>query len=219
MVFAGSNAAIPVTSTQLSVVSSDAKNTLPDMQTFILSVTNGQSGVPAGVYVPGVLAMKIVQQPKDNPAFVSTVPATLTQFGMASSYLTVGLLAHNFLAGAQFTAIKVDQEIILVFGDGSLKNYVVSEIKAFQALSPNNPYSNFISATNDKTMSSEDVFNQVYAKGNQLVFQTCIQKGNEDSWGRLFIIADEASYIKSDSINPADYISATHFTRAVVGTD
>jgi hypothetical protein len=71
----------------------------------------------------------------------------------------------------------------------------------------------------DKTLSSEDVFKQVYAKGNQLVFQTCIQRGNEDSWGRLFIIADEASFIQSDSINPADYISATHFTRAVVGTD
>ena len=39
------------------------------------------------------------------------------------------------------------------------------------------------------------------------------------SWGRLFIIADEAPYIQLDSINPADYISATHFTRAVVGTD
>jgi hypothetical protein len=219
LAFAGFSGAIPVTSTQLSVSSLDKKNALPDMQTFIFSVTNGQSDIATGVYVPGILAMKIVQQPKDNPAFVSTVPATLTQFAMASSYLTVGLLAHNFLAGAQFSDMKLDQEIILVYGDGSLKNYRVSDIQSYQALSPNNPYSNFINTDSDKTLSSEEVFKQVYAKGNQLVFQTCIQKGNEDSWGRLFIIADEAPYIQSASINPADYISATHFTRAVVGTD
>ena len=219
LAFARYSGAIPVTSTQLSVLSLDQQNALPDMQAFILSVTTGQSGVPTGVYVPGVLALKIVQQPKDNPAFVSTVPATLTQFAMASSYLTVGLLAHNFLAGAQFADMQVNQDIILVYGDGSLKNFKVSEIRSYQALSPNNPYSNFISTDSNNTLTSEDVFKQVYAKGNQLVFQTCIQKGNEDSWGRLFIIADEAEKVQADSINSADYISATHFTRAVVGTD
>ena len=153
------------------------------MQTFIRSVSTGQSDIATGVYVPGILAMKIVQQPKDNPAFVSTVPSTLTQFAMASSFLTVGLLAHNFLAGAQFSDMKVDQEIILVYGDGSLKNYRVSDIQSYQALSPNNPYSNFVSMTSPRTLSSEDVFKQVYAKGNQLVFQTCIQKGNDDFLG------------------------------------
>jgi hypothetical protein len=217
--FAAFSGAIPVTATHLTVKSVDQKNALPDMQTFILSVTNGQSGVPTGVYVPGVMAMKIVQQPKDSPAFVSTVPATLTQFAMASAYLTVGLLAHNFLAGAQFSEMQVNQDITLVFGDGSLKSYKVSDIQSFQALSPNNPYSNFISTADNKTLSSEEVFKQVYARGNQLVFQTCIQKGDEDSWGRLFIIADPVLSAQSDSINLADYITATHFTRAVVGTD
>jgi hypothetical protein len=115
--------------------------------------------------------------------------------------------------------MQVNQDIILVYGDGSLKNYRVSATQSYQALSPNNPYSNFISTDSDKTLSSEEVFKQVYAKGNQLVFQTCIQKGNEDSWGRLFIIADEVENVQGDSINSADYISATHFTRAVVGTD
>jgi hypothetical protein len=219
LAFFGASEAIPVTSTQLSILPVEKENALPDMQTFIASVTNGQRGIPAGVYVPGVLALKIVQQPKDNPAFVSAVPNILTQFEMASRYLTVGLLAHNFLAGTQFFKIRLNQEIVLVFGDGKLKDYSVSDIKSYQALSPNDPYSNFLGPDGQNTLSSEEVFKEVYAKGNQLVFQTCIQKGNEDSWGRLFIIANEMNSLLAKSFNLADYISVTHFHRAVVGTD
>ena len=219
LIFFGASEAIPVTSTQLSILPVEKENALPDMQTFIASVTNGHHGIPAGVYVPGVLALKIVQQPKDDPAFVSALPDILTQFQMASRYLTVGLLAHNFLAGTQFFKIHLNQEIVLVFGDGKVKNYSVSDIKSYQALSPNDPYSNFVSSDGQKNLSSEDVFKEVYAKGNQLVFQTSIQKGNEDSWGRLFIIANELNTVQVKSFNLSDYISVTHFSRAVVGTD
>src|ERR1035437_4896382 len=125
LAFAGASASIPVTSAQSAILPIEKGNALPDMQSFIVSVTNGQSGIPTGVYVPGVLALKIVQQPKDNPAFVSTAPDMLTQFGMASSYFTVGLLAHNFLAGAQFANLQMDQKIFLVFGDGNLKDYKI----------------------------------------------------------------------------------------------
>jgi len=138
---------------------------------------------------------------------------------MASSYLIVGLLAHNFLAGAQFFNLQLNQQIILVLGDGSLEYYKVSDIQTYQALSPTNPYSNFISPDGQKTLSSEEVYKQVYEKGNQLVFQNCIQKGNDDSWGRLFGLADKVDISQTDSIHTADYISATHFRRVVVGTD
>jgi hypothetical protein len=138
---------------------------------------------------------------------------------MASSYLTVGLLAHNFLAGAQFFNLQLNQQIILVLGDGSQEYYKIDDIQSYQALSPTNPYSNFISPDGQRNLSSEKVFRQVYAKGNQLVFQTCIQKGNEDSWGRLFVIADKVDILQTESINTADYVSAAHFRRAVVGTD
>jgi hypothetical protein len=215
----GASGGIPVTSTQQSILPADKENALPDIQAFIASVTNGQSGVPTGVYAPGELALKIIQQPEDNAAFVSTLPDILTQFRMASSYHTVSLLAHNYLAGAQFFNLRLNQQIFLVLGDGSLEYYKVSDIQSYQALSPTNPYSEFISSDGQNTLSSEEVFKQVYTKGNQLVFQTCIQKGNEDSWGRLFVIADKVDISQADSINPADYISATHFRRAVVGTD
>ena len=112
---------IPITSTRQSILPADKENALPDIQVFIASVTNGQSGVPTGVYVPGELALKIIQQPEDNAAFVSTLPDILTQFRMASSYHTVSLLAHNYLAGAQFFNLQLNQQIILVLGDGSLE--------------------------------------------------------------------------------------------------
>lgn len=216
---AGASGWIPITSARQSILPADKENALPDIQSFIVSVTNGQSGVPTGVYVPGVLALKIIQQPEDNAAFVSKLPDTLTQFRMASSYLTVGLLAHNFLAGSQFFNLQLNQQIILVLGDGSQEYYKIDDIQSYQALSPTNPYSNFISPDGQKNLSSEEVFRQVYAKGNQLVFQTCIQKGNEDSWGRLFVIADKVDILQTESINTADYVSAAHFRRAVVGTD
>lgn len=166
-----------------------------------------------------VLALKIIQQPEDNAALVSTLPGILTLFRMASSYLIVGLLAHNFLAGAQFFNLQLNQQIILVLGDGSLEYYKVSDIQSYQALSPTNPYLNFISPDGQKPLSSEEVYKQVYEKGNQLVFQNCIQKGNDDSWGRLFGLADKVDISQTDSIHTADYISATHFRRVVVGTD
>jgi hypothetical protein len=216
---AGASGWIPITSARQSILPADKENALPDIQSFIVSVTNGQSGLPTGVYVPGVLALKIIQQPEDNAAFISKLPDTLTQFRMASSYLTVGLLVHNFLAGSQFFNLQLNQQIILVLGDGSQYYYKIDDIQSYQALSPTNPYSNFISPDGQKNLSSEEVFRQVYAKGNQLVFQTCIQKGNEDSWGRLFVIADKVDILQTESINTADYVSAAHFRRAVVGTD
>ncbi len=217
---AGADGAIPVTSNQTFIIPAESSDFVPDIRHFIAAVINGQSGVPAGVYIPGVLALKIVQQPKDNPAFVSTSPNILTQFQLASGYFTVGLLAHNFLAGSQFFKIHKNQIITLVLGDGSLKDYKVNDIQSFQALSPNNPYSNFLSPDGSKTLTSEDVFNQIYARGNQLVFQTCIQKGKEESWGRLFVIADEIDNSQAENyFIPADYLPATHFIRAVVGTD
>ncbi len=67
----------------------------------------------------------------------------LTQFRMASNYGNVGLLAHNHLSGKLFSDIAVGQEIRLVYGDGSVEYFVVTEVLRYQALQPNSPWSNF----------------------------------------------------------------------------
>ncbi len=164
-------------------------SSLPSLSTFAGLVNNGQSALLTGVYVPNILADSVVQQPTDEATFVSTRQGIITQFGATSSLGSIGLLAHNFLAGADFPTMKYGQVVYLIFGDGRLATYVVTEVQQYQALQPESPYSQFVDLKTGRSMSSTDVFNAAYGKAGSVVFQTCIASGNEPSWGRLFIIA------------------------------
>ncbi len=162
---------------------------LPSLTTFAGLVNNGQSAQLTGVYVPNILADSVVQQPANQATFVSTRQGIITQFGAAAALGTTGLLAHNFLAGADFPDMKFGQVVYLVYGDGHLATYIVTEVQEYQALQPESPYSEFVDLKSGRSMSSTDVFNAAYGKSGSVVFQTCIASGNEASWGRLFIIA------------------------------
>jgi hypothetical protein len=154
------------------------------------SFANVSADQVIGVYVPYVLALPVVQQPQDQPYFVSTDPGVVTQFRMALQSGTVGLLAHNTLAGSQFSGLALQQQVSVIYGDGSVKLAQINTIKRYQALQPENPYSLFVDLDSPgKTISSSDVFQQVFAQGNQVVFQTCIDRDGNPSWGRLFVIA------------------------------
>jgi hypothetical protein len=162
---------------------------LPSLSAFAGLVNNGQSAQLTGVYVPNILADSVVQQPADQVTFVSTRQGIITQFGAASSLGSTGLLAHNFLAGADFPNMKFGQLVYLVYGDGHVATFIVSEVQQYQALQPESPYSEFVDLKSGRSMSSTDVFNRAYGEAGTVVFQTCIASGNEPSWGRLFIIA------------------------------
>ena len=94
---------------------------LPTFDKFIKSVANGKAGEVRGVYVANVLALRVVQQPADNPAYVSSTAGTVTQFQMAASQGVTGMLAHNYAAGALFSSLAAGQEVRIVFGDGAVK--------------------------------------------------------------------------------------------------
>lgn len=162
---------------------------LPEFADFVLSVSDGMSGVVRGVYVPGVFAFRVVQQSAGNYGYVSPAANALTQFSLASEYGITGLLAHNYLAGASFTSLKTGQEIRIVFGDGRVAYYQVSIISRYQAVEPLSLTSNFIDLATGAEYTAEQTFFQFYRGNNQVTFQTCIAKGNESSWGRLFIVA------------------------------
>jgi hypothetical protein len=190
---------IPVTSIastwavapEFSVATTANGVSLPD---FIQSVSTGDRNTLVGLYIPGTLALPIAQQPAGNAGFVTREPNQATQFGMASQYGTVGLLAHNDLAGAQFSNINVDQYAILVYGDGHLDYYMIDEIQKYQALSPTSAYSDFVNLDGDKEhLSASDLFNRIYAPGDRLVLQTCIAGNGNPSWGRMFIVATPAT--------------------------
>ncbi|NMB89844.1 MAG: sortase [Chloroflexi bacterium] len=170
------------------------RDRLPRLDEFINTVRNGDPDTLVGAYVPGLMALPILQQPATDPTFVSEQPGAATQFRSAGQVDSTGLLAHNFLAGEFFSRLGQSQTIILVYGDGRLEYFQVTQIQRYQALEPYNPYSYFVNpADPGRTLSSTDVFNQTYGQGNVLVFQTCIQKEEQSSWGRLFVIARPVS--------------------------
>lgn len=195
---------------------------LPTFYQFISSVNNGYASTLSGVYVSGVLAYPIIQQSGSEAAYVSTRPETITQFAMASQYNSVGLLAHDFLAGASFTQLKIGQEVALVYGDSSIKKYQITEIQRYQALSPTSPYSNFIDLGNNGQLSAEQLFLRTYGQGqSSLIFQTCISTGKVSSWGRLFVVARPVEITNAPLIQalPAVEQALTSFSRSLSGLE
>ncbi len=177
-------------------------NTLPGFAEFSESVQNGNANILRGVYVPETFALPIVQQPSNSAGYVSSKDGELTQFHMVSNYGNVGLLAHNHLSGNLFSDITVGQEVRLVYGDGSVEYFVVTEVLRYQALQPNSPWSNFRDIDTDAKLSAEQMFKRVYFGDRHVTFQTCIEQNGELSWGRLFVIAvpkvQNASYYYSN---------------------
>ena len=161
---------------------------LPDFMDFSRSIQNGTHAL-RGVYAADVFALPIVQQPANNAGFVSTNDNEITQFGMASQYGNIGLLAHNFLSGKSFSQLKVGQEIRLVYGDGKVESFIITEILHYQATQPNSPYSSFRNVDKDETLTAEQMFKRVYLGDRHVTFQTCIEANGNSSWGRLFVIA------------------------------
>ncbi len=162
---------------------------LPSREAFIASVADGQPGVVRGVYVPGAFAFPVRQQPADNPVYVSAENGVVTQFAAAAALGVTGLLAHNYLAGADFFQLTEGQDVQIVNGDGTVKLYRVTGLYRYQALDPYSPYSSFVDLSTGETKPVGEVFNGVYGGSDHVTFQTCIENNGISSWGRLFVIA------------------------------
>jgi hypothetical protein len=150
---------------------------------FAAAIKSTDATKLVGVFVEDILAVRVVQQ--SSAGYVSSISNTVTQFSLAKQYGSIGFLAHNYLAGSRFSELKSGAEIVLVYGDGSTKTFKVIAIKKYQALSPKDPYSQFVSLDNpDTTLTSTELFKETYG--------TCITNNGETAWGRLFIIASPA---------------------------
>jgi hypothetical protein len=164
----------------------------PFYDTFVASIVNGNASQVVGVYVDEVMVLKVVQQPTDNPAYVSTLEDTATYFAMVEEITgNTGLLAHNYLAGIYYYDLQPGQIVMLIYGDGSTEEYIVSESDEFQALNPESATSSFVDLSTGETLTSTDLFYRVYGGSSRTTFQTCIAQGSEDSWGRLFVISPQ----------------------------
>jgi hypothetical protein len=162
---------------------------LPSLDQFTAQVSNGQAGQLRGIYIPGILAARVVQQPTGMDNFISPWQNVITQFSLASRLGSTGLLAHNYLAGAAFGLLQQGQEIDLIDGSGRKSTFTVTEILRYQALDSDNTATRLLDLESQASISSEDLFNKVYSRPGQVIFQTCIKKDGDPSWGRLFVIA------------------------------
>lgn len=179
---------IPVTSTSDPQEKTELSPTAA-LTEFAGNLQDGEN-ILRGVYVDGVMALRVVQQPADDPAFVSSIAGVATQFDMAARYNTVGLLAHNFAAGSEFGDMQKGDVIYAIYGNGKMDAYRVHAILRYQALSPTSPTSSFVDLESGEKLSATELFNEVYKGDPHLVLQTCIAHGGESSWGRLFVLAD-----------------------------
>jgi hypothetical protein len=185
----------------------NAELLLPNFSTFAESIQDGKAGVIKGVYVPGVLAFPVMQQPTGNPGFVSQTADVITQFGMAAEVGNVGLLAHNHLAGQTFTNLSVGDEVRLVYGDGTIEYFIVTQTFQYQALQPYSPYSEFRDLDTSQTITADKLFRKVYRGDRHVAFQVCIEANGVDAWGRLFVIAEP---------KPKPFIEQQHLLRKLV---
>ncbi len=135
------------------------------------------------VEAPGVFTFTVQQSGNSVPSAAGVVG----QYAEASKRGSIGLLAHNYLAGGSFSALKNGQKIIVTFSDGSTKTYVVYNTLTYQATDPNDFSQPFLNSKGKK-MTAREVFSQAY-KSNLVVFQTCIYKDGHSSWGVMFIQA------------------------------
>ena len=182
--------------TNIAILSEDgsadlsaASDMLSGFDAFLQSVSNGNSDQVTGLYVDGALALNVAQQPASNPAFISNNSGEVTQFGLASNYGSLGLIAHNYLSGNDFFLLSQGQIITLVYGDGSTASFIIDEIRSFEALQPSSAYSEFIDLDFGGKLTASELFHDMYNENNALVLQTCIENNGISTWGRVFIIA------------------------------
>jgi len=162
----------------------------PIFDRFVEQVKNGNAEQVVGVYVENILSLRVIQQPPDDPNYVSNIKGVATQFALAYTIAgNIGLLAHNYLSGALFFHIKNGDLAQIVYGDGRVEEYEVTDYHEYQALTPNSPTSDFLDLTTGEQLSANDLFTRVYTGEHRLVFQTCINQDNIDTWGRLFVLS------------------------------
>ncbi len=163
-----------------------------DLDDFVNTIvpTGGRSDQLIGIFVDGILALGINQQPPGDNNWVTEEENKATIFRAAAQHGVIGLLAHNTRAGRDFSAIQPGQRLQLVYGDGSVRNYRLASAKSYQALDPRSPSSDFIDLSTSEHLTAGDVFNRFYTGTFPLVLQTCIEQNGDSFWGRLFLVAE-----------------------------
>lgn len=174
---------------QFSAVPYGRDNDAIKFQDFVAQISNGDKEIVRGVFIANEFALPVIQQPEDNPVYVSTKHGLITQFGLANGSGITGLLAHNYLSGALFYNLDIGEELFVIYGDGGIKTYRVSSIHQFQKLNPNSSKSNYLDLASGRILTTKQVFNRFYRGVHRVTFQTCLENEGNLNWGLTFITA------------------------------
>ena len=99
---------------------------------------------------------------------------------------------------AIFSEIKTGQEMILVYGDGSVQHFQASNIVDYQRLTPTDLKSNFLELASGQQLTADQLFSMYYHKAHHLILQTCILNDGNPDWGVRFIDGDASPGAKID---------------------
>jgi hypothetical protein len=162
---------------------------LPTREAFIHQVWDGQAGSLRGLYVPGLLALRVVQQPDGLIDFISYDEGSATEYQSPRLFGVIGLLAHNFLSGRFFLQILPGQNATLIYGDGQTAEYQVTEIRDYERLTEQDMHSDFRDLETGQIISADQVFRTHYKGAGRLTLQTCLENDGNWNWGIRMITA------------------------------
>lgn len=157
-----------------------------ELMDFVAQVYDGDAGTIRGVYIQDVFALPVIQQPSGDIAFVSDEDQMITEFQSAAQSGVTGLLAHNYLSGALFYNIELSDEVFIVYGNGTIRRYMVNQISQYQRLERSNLRSSFVDLNTSETLTSDQVFSRYYRGAHRVTFQTCLARSGYSNWGLQF---------------------------------
>ncbi|MBN2502660.1 MAG: hypothetical protein JXB38_17915 [Anaerolineales bacterium] len=162
-----------------TATTSSTANGIPPFKVFVESVSDGSNQV-TGVYVEDLFAYRVLKTG-------NTVPGGWNVVGQYGRARNIGLLAHNYAAGAKFYALTPGMKIKIIYGTGRVRTFTVKKIDRYQASDPQDFSAPFIHTQSGKQISAKGLFKSMYSSG--VTFQTCITKDGTSTWGLLFVRA------------------------------
>jgi hypothetical protein len=170
----------------------------PGLNAFIKSVKNDSENEIAGVYIEDKLTFPVIKQPDGNPAYVAQW-AGATEFNLKAFSVnddTGLLLESRFVPDTVYDIAKGDR-VFLVSGGGSIREYGVTQIRRFLALSPYSPNSVFMELREGgeigRGIMANMLFREIYSDpdslDDELVILTCELDKKNVPIIRRFIIA------------------------------
>jgi hypothetical protein len=149
---------------------------LPSLEAFRRSVSGGDPGRLAGIWVEGVLAFRVQQ---GLTRYAPTTKDTLSIYDWAWEHGVIGLLIHNYRGGTQLYQLNPGLHIAAIYGNGGVDWYVSRGGAWYESRTPSSggfagPFRAWSCSDCDYEISVRELHDRHYAGLPHLAFQTCV---------------------------------------------